>query len=364
MRRRPFVVLAAAILAAGVSGIAGRLTIAGAESLPPRLADKDYWTLSAELSEPDGAFRSDNLLSNEKWMQYVIPDLTRTAKAGRVYMGVGPEQNFTYIAALRPRIAFIVDVRRGNFDLHLMYKALFELSADRAEFLSRLFSKKRPVGLTATSTAADIVTAYWNVDESSETMFNVNLKAIFDRLTNTHGFALSDDDRRGIEYVYHAFYWYGPAIQYNSSAGSGGGFGSRSSQPTYADLLMAADQAGQMRGFLATEENYAFVKDLETKNLLVPVVGNFAGPKAIRAVGTYLKDRGATVSAFYLSNVEQDLMQEGSWPAFCANVASLPLDETSTFIRATRSGRYGPGFGLSSELGNMAADVKGCERRQ
>ena len=64
-------------------------------------------------------------------------------------MGVGPEQNFTYIAVTRPAIAFIVDIRRGNLDLHLMYKALFELSADRADFVSRLFSRKRPAGPAA-----------------------------------------------------------------------------------------------------------------------------------------------------------------------------------------------------------------------
>jgi len=50
-------------------------------------------------------------------------------------------------------------------------------------------------------------------------------------------------------------------------------------------------------------------------------------------VGSYLKDRGATVSAFYLSNVEQYLRQDGKWSAFCRNSAALPLDETSVFIR-------------------------------
>ena len=97
-----------------------------------------------ELSEADGFFRSDNLVSNELFMQRVIPDLTRIVKPGRVYLGVGPEQNFTYIAAIKPAMAFIIDVRRGNLQLHLMYKALFELSSDRADFVSRLFSLKRP----------------------------------------------------------------------------------------------------------------------------------------------------------------------------------------------------------------------------
>src|SRR5262245_15570692 len=96
--------------------------------IPDRIADDQFWKLSTDMSEPDGTFRSDNLLSNEVCFQYVIPDLLKTAKTERVYMGVGPEQNFTYIAALKPKIAVIVDIRRGNLDLHLMYKAIFELS--------------------------------------------------------------------------------------------------------------------------------------------------------------------------------------------------------------------------------------------
>ena len=65
----------------------------------------------------------------------MLPPLVQKARQNRVYVGVGPEQNFTYIVALKPKMAFIVDVRRGNFDFHLIYKALFELSADRADFV-------------------------------------------------------------------------------------------------------------------------------------------------------------------------------------------------------------------------------------
>src|SRR6185295_10145972 len=113
-----------------------------------------------DSSEEDGFFRSDNLLSNETTFQYVIPGLLKAAKQGRVYMGVGPEQNFTYITALKPAMAIIVDIRHGNLDVHLMYKALFELSKDRAEFVGRLFSRKRPDGLTTKSTASEIFNAY------------------------------------------------------------------------------------------------------------------------------------------------------------------------------------------------------------
>jgi hypothetical protein len=272
-------------------------------------------------------------------------------------MGVGPEQNFTYMVALRPAMAFIVDIRRGNLDLHLVYKALFEMSGDRAEFVSRLFSRKRPQGLTDKSTAAEIFDAFAEV-ERSDALYTDNLKAIQDLLVKKHGFALSEIDQSGLEYVYSAFSTFGTKLMYSSTGA--GFFGGGQRQPSYADLMAATDADNVTRSYLATEENFKLLKDLEAKNLLVPVVGNFAGPKAIRSVGRYLKDKGGIVSAFYLSNVEMYLSQDGLMPAFCRNVAALPLDESSTFIRSLRGGRYGQGFGLNSQLGAMASEVERC----
>jgi hypothetical protein len=344
-----------------------------AAKLPDRLTDAEYWKLIGELSEPGGSFRSDNLLSNEVWLQYVLPELLDATKPGRVYMGVGPEQNFTYIAALKPAMAIIVDVRRGNLQMHLMYKALFEMSADRPDFVSRLFSRKRPAGLTAASNVRDIFQAFSTVpvDEKRrdlppgstwDQLFEDNFKAIIDHLQKTHGFALEPDDVPGIRYIYEFFGRYGPDLTYWMSGVSGGRGGFRNS-PTYADLAVATDAAGVLRGYLATEENFNTLKTLESKNLLVPVVGNFAGPKAIRAVGAWLKAHNGLVSAFYLSNVEQYLNMDGIWMDFCANASRLPIDESSQFIRSYRGGG-GPGFGggasLNQGLYPMVADLKQC----
>ncbi|HUK32675.1 MAG TPA: hypothetical protein VLV86_02125, partial [Vicinamibacterales bacterium] len=108
----------------------------------PALSDQEFRTLITGLSEPGGTFVTDNILSNEIAMQDVLPELERTHRGA--YIGVGPEQNLTYITALKPSIAFVVDLQRGNLLLHLMYKALVEMSTDRADFLSRLFARPRP----------------------------------------------------------------------------------------------------------------------------------------------------------------------------------------------------------------------------
>jgi hypothetical protein len=308
-----------------------------ATRLPARLSDTDFWRLSTDFSEPGGYFRFENFLSNESGFQTVVPQLQKTVKPGSVYFGVGPEQNFTYIAELRPAMAFIFDIRRGNLHEHLLYKALFELSADRAEFVSRLFSKPRPAKLDSTVTADSIFNAYWFVATDSA-LHRRNLAAVRAQLVQKHGLTLSTDDLVGIDYVYNTFYYAGPRIDYSYPDPPSGW------APTYADLMVASDGAGVQRSFLATETRFRFIKDLQTRNLIVPVVGDFGGPKAIRAVGDYVRQHGAIVSAIYASNVEQYLFQSDSWRRYYESVATLPLDSTSTFIRSVGPQGGGGGF--------------------
>ena len=319
-----------------------------AQSIPTKLSDSAYWKLVTDISEPGGYFRSDNFVSNETTFQWVIPDLLRTTKPGGVYLGVGPDQNFTYIVALKPKIAFIFDIRRQNMLTHLMYKVLIEQSTDRADFVSRLFSRPRPEKLDSTSTAMQVFTAYSAVAPDSA-RFRANITGIRDALTKKHGFKLSDSDLETIAYVYEAFVSAGPDITYNFNQGNrAGGFG-RGSMPSYAALQVETDSAGVSRSYMATEANFRALREVELNNLLVPVVGDFAGAKAIRAVGEYLKHNNATVTAFYLSNVEQYLFQQGDdWRKFFGNVGTLPLDGASTFIRSVFNGmgyNRGPTFG-------------------
>lgn len=320
-------IIASAIAALGLAASTPALHARRAD-LPTRLSDQDFWALSQELSEPGGQFQSDNLLSNETGFQVVIPELTERLGTGGVYLGVGPEQNFTYIAALKPRVAFILDIRRGNRDLHLMYKALFEMAADRAEFLSLLFARPKPADLPKDIGPAALFEAFEAV-APVEADYQRTLGRIKDLLVKTHRLPLTDEELQGIDYVYNNFYRFGPGIGYTSSRSGRGGVGA-----TYTTLMRATDKAGVARSYLANEEHFNVMKTLEASNLLVPVVGNFSGPRALRAIGAWLRERNATVSAYYLSNVEDYLSRDGSWPVFCQNATALPQTDKSTFIRS------------------------------
>jgi hypothetical protein len=312
-----------------------------ADTLPKQLSDRTFWKLVEDISEPGGFFRSDNFLSNETTYQEPIPELRKRSSPDGVYLGVGPDQNFTYITALRPRMAFVIDIRRQNMIEHLMYKALIEASNDRADFLSRLFSRPRPANLDKSSTAKQLLDAFMQTP-SDEALFQKNLQEMLDRLVKRHGFPLTDDDRHSLEYVYRAFFSEGPDLRYSFPRQQ---FGARWF-PNYAELMTQTDLSGLNHSYVSSEDSFRALRDFQRNNLLVPVVGDFGGEKAIRAVGSYLREHGATVNYFYTSNVEQYLFQSDAWEKYYTNVSTLPLNEHSTFIRAyfNMGFRYPPGI--------------------
>ena len=310
-----------------------------ADTLPAAISDETFWKMISDFSEPGGTFDFEMYMSNEVTFQEILPDLFKAALPRGVYLGVGPEQNFTYISALLPRIAFIVDIRRENMLEMLMYKALFEASPNRAAFVSTLFSRK----LTSTvDLRAPVETVFNALDRKTDPqLFTQNLQNIKDRLVKTHGFVLSAQDLRTIDYIYSVFSRGGPDASLTS-------FGT-----SYRALMRYTDPEGRNRNFLANETNFQFVREMHRKNLIIPLVGDFTGPKAIRAIARYLKDHNAEVTAFYVSNVEEYIHSPRSvWTAYCGNLAALPVAASATFIRFGRGGR-------GSFLGSMPSFIKG-----
>ena len=234
------------------------------------------------------------------------------------------------------------------------------MSDNRADFLSKLFSRNRPAGLSESSTAYQMFVAY-SAAPTDNDAFAKNLQDIKDLLLKKHKFGLTSEDQVNIEHVLTVFRDWGPEINYNSGTLNGRGRGG-GGMPNYVDVMTATDPQGQQRSYLATEENFRFLRNFEGRNMLVPLTGDFGGKTAIRAVGQYLKDHGAVVGAFYLSNVENYLFQNQGGPGnpnggatnFYGNVATLPLDSFSTFIRS-RSGGGGGGIGGSRPPNELAS---------
>jgi len=302
-----------------------------------RIDGRSFWRMVSDFSEEDGRFHSDNLVSNEREYQVVIPELKSNVSDGRAYIGVGPDQNFAYIAALRPSVAFIIDIRRQNALLHLLYKATFELSEDRAEFVSRLFSRPKPDGIDRRASAKELLAAYERVSPDPK-LHEKHHRAVLRSLVEKHRFVLGAEDLRLLRYVHDAFFYTGPDISYSYPTPAGQRF------PSWSDLVQATDLSGTNHGYLGADETYKLVRKFQMENRLVPIVGDFAGDKALPSVAGYLRDLHATVGAFYTSNVEFYLFQTERWRTFFSHVGAMPLDQQSTFIRSS-FGTSGYGYG-------------------
>ena len=302
-----------------------RLSVKAADTLPGQYTDAEFWRMVTDFSEAGGDYQFENFVSNEISYQEVLPELSRLVKPGGVYLGVASEQNFTYIDVVRPKVAFIFDVRRQNTLQLLMYKALFEIADNRADFVSLLFSRKRPAGLDANSSVDALFQAFAEAKPDPQ-LYAATLKDIKDRLIRQHRFALSADDERKIEYIFNVFFRGGPRMDY--------GFASTAPNPyvpSYHVLAVANDGRGKNWVYLNREESYKVVRAMQQKNLIVPLVGDFTGGKAIKAVSQYVKDHGSTISVFYISNVEDYI--QAKWSAYLSNLAALPADNSTLLIR-------------------------------
>ena len=293
----------------------------------PRL--DSFASLVSELSERPGYFDTDNLVSNERSYLHVAPDLVALRGRGRgVYLGVGPDQNFSYIAQLRPSLAILVDIRRDNLLLHLLFKALFAEARTRTAYLALLTGRSLPGQERGRPTLDEIIGA---VDRAPP-LRDAELGALRARVTQviaSFGVPLSESDRTAIDRFHRRFAAEGLSLRFNS-------FGRQPQYgyPTFRELLSEVDRQGIQRSYLATEEDFQFVKRMHDGDRIVPIVGDLSGPTALSAVARLLARSNEQVAAFYTSNVEFYLFSAGSFDAFIANLRRLPRMPGALVVRS------------------------------
>lgn len=308
---------------------------AGTGSARP-LSNEEYAKLIQRLSEPGGYFDTDNLISNEASYLHVLGKLRRMGISQGAYIGVGPDQNFSYITQIRPKIAYLVDIRRDNLLQHLLFKALFAGARNRVEYLSILFGKPAPADLkTWDNKSLQQLVDYIDRAPSQRDRFETARVSVASRV-KALGLDLNEGDLASIARIHEAFFASGLDLRFTSKNRP-----PRAYYPTYRDLLLEKDLTGKQASFMASEEDFQFLKSFESANLVVPVVGNLAGEHALAAIGRDATDRGLRVSAFYTSNVEFYLMREGGFDRFVENLKQLPISDQSMIIRSYFSGGFG-----------------------
>jgi hypothetical protein len=292
-------------------------------------AESTYGRLHLRLSEPAGYFPSDNVVSNETSYLHVLDAIRREGVKGGAYIGVGPDQNFSYIAAIKPQVAFMFDIRRDAMIEHQLFKAVFAMSRNRMEYLCVLLAKPAPANVDAwrDSSVASLVSFIDRTPASVEYAKSSELE--IESRARKFGIPLSDSDI-GILALYRAaFIRYGLDVQYSSLNGN-----TMSNMPAWRDLLVEVDRAGNQLNYLAADSLFQFVKKMQAEHRIIPVTGNAGGTVALRKLGDEIRSRGLVVSAMYMSNVEQYLFRDGLFPAFVENVKALPRNEKSVLIRS------------------------------
>jgi hypothetical protein len=302
-----------------------------AVGLPSAPKESQFGQLVERLSEPAGYFGSDNLVSNELSYQHVLSRLEQTGISGGAYIGVGPDQNFTYIAHIKPRIAFMLDIRRDAMMQHLMFKAIFQLSRNRLEYLGLLFAKPLPKDAKKWEqrSLSDLIVNFVDRTPSNPKLIEQHWQDIRKKIGG-FGLNLTPTDYDKIREIYTAFNQAGLEVRYTIRDRPSGRF-----FPSYREVLLERDLDGRQRNYLSSEETWQYLRKMHEQNLIIPVTGDLSGPKALREIGKYLKETGDKVSAFYTSNVEFYLMrQENAFNRFAENVKTLPIDNRSVIIRS------------------------------
>ena len=338
----------------------GVVLLAALATSQVRAAAQSFASLSEQLSEPNGDFDTDNLISNESSYLHVMPALEQGGVTGGVYIGVGPDQNFSYIARIRPASAFIIDIRRDNLLLHLLFKALFAASRNRIEYLSLLTGRQAPERLDSwrDATIEKIVKYLDEAKPQSASALAATAERLHEAIRKT-GIKVSDQDLATIDRFHGQFIRAGLSLQFQST-----GRPAREYYPSYRDLLLETDRRGRQLCFLASEDDFQFVKGLEGKDLIVPVVGNLAGPHALAAIGQEISRRGEKVSAFYISNIENYLFRDGSFSRYMENVKKLPHTDKTVVIRSLFGGyqlpESAPGYYSTSAIQTVNDLIANC----
>jgi hypothetical protein len=324
--------VAAALLMVSGAGLARGVATRDIQAATFR-GDTSFAGTVARLSEAPGYFDSDNLISNETSYLHAVSHLRSGRVSGGAYIGVGPDQSFSYIAAIRPSVAFMIDIRRDNLLMHLMFKALFERSRNRLEFLSRWTGRMVPADVRSWD-GAPIDRILAAVDSLTVDPAGAETDSIV-AAVRRYGVPLTLGDTTAIRRFHGEFVRHGLDLRFTST-----GRQPRWYYPTLRDLILERDLDGRQSSYLASEDGWRVLKDLEARDRIIPVVGNLAGSTAFPAIGREVAARRETVSALYVSNVEMYIWRDGSFDTFAANAARLPRTERSVIIRSF----FGGGF--------------------
>ncbi len=305
--------------AAVTAALASQARLPGGDASKP---GPDYRATLDRLSEPPtGPVSADNLMTNEDSIASVL-DRVSQLPGGTAYLGVGPDQNFSLIAAARPSVALILDYRTKNQHLHLLHKSLIEQSANRSAYLSRLWARSPVIDAAARGDAARLVAAYAAAPLKPD-MLEESREAVRRSLLDM-GFR-SETDLAEIARIQARLAGPGPDARFLALR----------MYPPIGRFIAMKTRSGRPGHWLADDSLYMAMRQLQQADALLPVVADWAGSRAMPKTAAYLSKKRSKVGCVYVSDVEFFLFRAGSFDRYVANLVRLPIADEAVIVRTS-----------------------------
>ncbi len=268
------------------------------------------------------------LVSNETDYQNISSYFNETGTDNSVYIGVGPDQNYTYISLCSPKLAFIVDYRPDNQLLHLLFKAIFALSYNRVDYLSLLFSKPIDKSKTSGNIGLSKLVEYFEYTDGDSQLFDKNLTRILKKIQSFDN-KLTLNEITKIRNIYSEFFQTHLNLRCRFPRKTSSGM----PYPTYKDFLLSTDQNGYCHNFINNDNYFCYVKNKHEKNQILPITGDFSGLNTLSTIGSFCQKHNLLISTIYISNVEYRLLNDHLFESYMRNLKSLPINDRSIIIR-------------------------------
>ncbi len=291
--------------------------------------DNNFSNIIKQLDDPPtGPSSADNLMTNEDSIASIVDQISKEVPKGQVYLGVGPDQNYSLMAQVEPSYGFILDYRKKNQLLHLFQKALVEISADQQTYLENFWGRnfpELPLGLNDLENRLKTI-AHQPVNES---LLQSTKEKV--RKTISKWNLLNEQEFQEIATIQSRLAGPGPDAR----------FLALKMYPTLGSLITMPSRSGQPSHWLGSEPSYACIRRLHVSSRILPIVGDWAATGSIRRLSGYLKSNQLQVGCIYMSDVEFFLLRGGLFQKYIEKLAELPLHPDSRIIRtSTREIRH------------------------
>lgn len=303
---------------------------------PDLLEREAFVELIRRLSDPpSGPASADNLMTNEDSIASVMDQAGREVPRDTVYLGVGPDQNFSLIAATRPDSAFILDFRKKNQLLHFLHRALLHVSNDQVEYLAHFWARSfikcatAPINANRREiSAGELICGFKNTDFQKQLFENAQAKVSEQiRLLNY----VSADELTEIRRIHARL----------AGAGLQARFLALKMYPQMQSLVQALTRSGKPGHWLGSDQHFQTIRELQTKNRIIPIVADWAdSPKntqssAFQRLSDWLISNQKQVGCIYISDVEFFLMRTSIFDKYIENLGQLPIHEEARIIRTS-----------------------------